>query len=205
MKKEYSFIAKAYDPLLYFFIHSLRKEVMNMILDYKEKSILDLCCGTGDQLKLLAKNNFKNLHCLDMSEDMLREAKKNNFNIKIYEEDAIKTNFSDESFDLILISFAVHEKDKVTQENFLNEAYRILKKNGSLLVLDYDFNKKTSILIKLIIYTIERIAGKEHYINFKNYIKNKGLLSLINTEKFKILENKQKDFRGTSIFFYKKV
>jgi len=205
MKKEYGFIAKIYDPLLYFFIHPLRKEVMNTLLDYKEKTILDLCCGTGDQFKLLAKNDFKNLHCLDVSRDMLCRAKKNSFNIKIYEEDATKTNFPNESFDLILISFAIHEKNRITQKNFLNETYRILKKDGSLLILDYNLNKKTSVLVKFIIYIIERIAGREHYVNFKSYIKNKGLLSLINTEKFKILENKQKDFRGTSIFFYKKV
>ena len=178
---------------------------MESILNYKDKIILDLCCGTGNQLKLLSKNNFKNLYCLDFSSAMLKQVQKNSFNIKIYQEDATKTNFKNEFFDLIIISFVIHEKERNTQKKFLEEAHRILKKGGTLLVLDYDIGKKTSILTKALIYTIERIAGKNHYYNFKNYIKNKGLPGLINPEKFQTLSKKQKKFKGTSMFFHKKI
>jgi len=205
MKKEYSFIAKIYDPLLYFFIHSMRLNLMEIILDYKNKSILDLCCGTGNQLKLLSKNDFKNLHCLDLSSAMLKQAQKNNINIKFYKENATKTNFKDELFDLLIISFAIHEKNKSTQEDILKEAHRILKKDGALVILDYDLNEKNNLWLKATIYTIKRIARKKHYYNFKNYIKNKGLLSLVNPKKFLIIEDKQKNFKGVSISLYKKL
>jgi len=84
MKSEYDFIAKIYDPVLYLVLKPIRIAVMKMLLKYKGKSILDLCCGTGNQLKLLSRNGFKDLHCLDISNPMLEIARKNNYRIKIY-------------------------------------------------------------------------------------------------------------------------
>ena len=71
MKSDYDFIAKIYDPVLYIVLKPIRIAVKNVLLKYREKSIIDLCCGTGNQLKLLSKNGFKNLHCLDISNSML--------------------------------------------------------------------------------------------------------------------------------------
>ena len=170
MKSEYDFIAKIYDPVLYLVLKPIRIAVMNVLLKYKEKSILDLCCGTGNQLKLLSRNGFKDLHCLDISNPMLEIARKNDSRIKIYNEDATKTNFENESFDIVLISFALHKKDRSTQESFIKEAHRLIKKDGFILIVDYNFDNKTAKLVKIGINIIERIAGKEHYNNFKGYI-----------------------------------
>ncbi|MBW1815080.1 MAG: class I SAM-dependent methyltransferase, partial [Deltaproteobacteria bacterium] len=125
--------------------------------------MLDLCCGTGNQIKLLAKHGFTNLHCLDVSASMLEIAKKSDYPIHIYNEDATKTHFDDESFDIVIISFAIHEKDKATQQNLINETHRLLKKDGFLLVVDFAFDGRTTILSKIAIRFIERLAGGEHY------------------------------------------
>ncbi|MBW2163998.1 MAG: class I SAM-dependent methyltransferase [Deltaproteobacteria bacterium] len=204
MKSEYDFIAKIYDPVLYLVLKPIRIAVMKMLLKYKEKSILDLCCGTGNQLKLLSRNGFKDLHCLDISNPMLEIARKNDYQIKIYNEDATKTNFKNESFDITIISFALHEKDRSTQENFINEAHRLIKKDGFILVVDYNFDNKTPKLVKIGISIIERIAGKEHYNNFKGYIQNNGLLSLINKDKFKLIKAHKRLFNGVVMSMYQK-
>ena len=204
MKSEYDFIAKIYDPVLYLALKPIRIAVMNVLLKYKEKSILDLCCGTGNQLKLLSRNGFKDLHCLDISNPMLEIARKNDYRIKIYNEDATKTNFENESFDIAIISFALHEKDRGTQESFINEAHRLIKKDGFILVVDYNFDNKTPKLVKIGISIIERIAGKEHYNNFKGYIRNKGLLSLINKDKFKLIKAHKRLFSGVVMSMYQK-
>ncbi|NOR05318.1 MAG: methyltransferase domain-containing protein [Deltaproteobacteria bacterium] len=204
MKSEYDFIAKIYDPLLYLVLKPIRIAVMNVLLKYKEKSILDLCCGTGNQLKLLSRNGFKDLHCLDISNSMLEIARKNDSQIKIYNEDATKTNFSNESFDIVIISFALHEKDRSTQKSFIHEAHRLIKKDGFILVVDYSFDNKTPKLIKIGINIIERIAGKEHYNNFKGYIRNNGLLSLINKDKFKLIKVHKRLFSGVVMSMYQK-
>ena len=204
MKSEYDFIAKIYDPVLYLVLKPIRIAVMKLLLKYKEKSILDLCCGTGNQLKLLSRNGFKDLHCLDISNPMLEIARKNDYRIKIYNEDATKTNFENESFDIVIISFALHEKDRNTQKSFINEAHRLIKKDGFILVVDYDFDNKTPKLVKIGISIIERIAGKEHYNNFKGYIRNNGLLSLINKDKFKLIKAHKRLFNGVVMSRYQK-
>lgn len=89
--KNYDLVAKMYDPLLYLFLNPIRKKVMNELQEFKEHSIIDLCCGTGNQLKFLAKNDFKSLHCLDISSSMLDVAKKGEYNINYYNEDATST------------------------------------------------------------------------------------------------------------------
>ena len=55
-----------------------------------------------------------------------------------------------------------------------------------MLVVDFIFDSKTSRLTKLVINSVERIAGKEHYNNFESYIKKHGLSSLIKPVKFKL-------------------
>jgi len=118
MKSNSGFMAKIYDPIFYLPLKSIRIAVMDELLKYKEKVILDLCCGTGNQLNLLSKHGFRNLHCLDISDSMLEIAKRNNSSIKIYNEDAIKTSFNNASFDVIIISFAIHEKIGILNKLF---------------------------------------------------------------------------------------
>ena len=205
MKSNYGFTAKIYDPIFYLALKPIRIAVMNELLKYKEKIILDLCCGTGNQIKLLSKHGFRNLYCLDISDSMLEIAKRSDSSIKIYNEDATKTSFDDASFDVVIISFAIHEKDRNTQQALINEAYRIIKKDGLMLVVDYVFDNKTTKFGRILISIIERIAGGEHYRNFKNYIQNKGLSSLIKMDKFKLIKCNRMSSGAVTISIYHKI
>ena len=205
MKEDYKSSANFYDPLLYVFIQPLRKAVLNELLEYKDKAILDLCCGTGNQLKLLAKHGFSNLHCLDLSEDMLRVAKKGDYPLKIYHQDATETGLDDAAFDVVMLSFAVHEKDRETQERMLDEAHRLLKKDGIILVVDFIFDDKTQNLGRWGIRSIEKMAGGEHYANFKKYIQNNGLASLMKEDKFKFVKSHRMAFNGVTVSKYQKI
>ncbi|OQY33572.1 MAG: methyltransferase [Anaerolineaceae bacterium 4572_5.1] len=204
MKEEYAFSAKYYDQLLYLAINPLRLAVMKELSQHKDSAILDLCCGTGNQLKLLSKNGFKNLHCLDLSEAMLNVAKKGEHPIKIYTEDATKTSFDDAAFDIVMLSFAIHEKDRSTQEKLIEEAHRLLNEEGFILIVDYAFDERTRKLGKWGIDLIERMAGGEHYLNFKGYIENNGLESLIKAEKFELVKDDRMSFNGVTISIYRK-
>lgn len=205
MKSNYNLMAKIYDPIFHLALKPIRIAVMNELLKYKEKIILDLCCGTGNQFKLLSKHGFKNLYCLDISNSMLEIAKRTDSSIKIYNEDATKTSFDDASFDVVIISFAIHEKDRNTQQALINEAYRIIKKDGLMLVVDYVFDNKTTKFSRILISIIERIAGGEHYRNFKNYIQNKGLSSLIKKDRFKLIKCNRMSSGAVTISIYHKI
>ena len=135
---------------------------------------------------------------------MLKIARKGNFPIKVYAEDATRTGLKAGSFHVIIISFAIHEKDRNTQETMVNEAYRIMKKNGLMLIVDFVFDERTTLPGKLGITLMERMAGKEHYGNFKRYIQNKGFSTLIKPEKFELVKSERKLFNGLSISLYRK-
>jgi len=205
MKEDYNFSATIYDPVLYLALNPIRLAVMDELSQHKDSSILDLCCGTGNQLKLLSKNVFKNLHCLDLSKEMLRVAEKGGYPIKIYNEDATETNFDDASFDIVIISFAIHEKDRETQEKLIEETHRLIKESGTILIIDFSFDEKTTKLGKMGIDFIERMAGGEHYLNFKGYIANGGLESLIKEDKFKFVKDVRAAFNGVTISTYQKI
>ncbi|MEA2007802.1 MAG: class I SAM-dependent methyltransferase [Chloroflexota bacterium] len=205
MKEDYASSANTYDPLLYLVINPIRVAVMNELLAYKDSSILDLCCGTGNQLKLLSKTGFKNLHCLDISEAMLNVAEKGGHPIEIYTEDATKTSFDDAVFDIVMISFAIHEKDRETQEKLVEEAHRLVNKEGFILIVDYAFDDKTTKLGRMGISLIERMAGGEHYRNFKGYIENNGLESLMKADKFELVKDNRRAFNGVTISTYQKI
>lgn len=205
MVDEYKKMAYFYDYLLFFAMLPFRNEIKKVLKNDKNKKILDLCCGTGNQLKILNKNGFTNLHCLDISEAMLSVADSGKYSdYEIYHRDATATNFPDESFDIILLSFAIHEKDEIVRNNMLKEAYRILKEDGKLIITDYIFTKRSFFLAKWVITLIEKIAGKEHYKNFKSYNKLGGLNNLISKTEFIKYNETIKVFNTIGIFYFKK-
>jgi len=205
MSNEYDVIAGIYDPILYPALRSIRKSVLKELLPYADKSILDICCGTGNQLKLLARNSFTDLHCLDISNSMLEIARKNSSPFTCYHKDAADTDFADKTFDIAILSFAIHEKDWIIAENILKEAHRILKPEGRILIVDYIFDDKTAFFSKILIRIIERLAGKDHYRHFKNFISRNGLSNLIKNDRFKLVKSQRKFFNGITISMYEKI
>jgi len=190
--------------MLYLALKPIRLAVMDELSQHKDSLILDLCCGTGNQLKLLSKNGFKYLHCLDLSKGMLNVAQKGGHPIEIYNQDATKTSFDDAIFDIVMLSFAIHEKDRETQEKLIEEAHRLVSEDGLILIVDYFFDEKTTRFGKIGINLIEKIAGGEHNRNFKGYIENGGLESLLKADKFELVKDNRRTFNGVTISTYQK-
>ncbi len=204
MKKEYGFPAKIYDPMLYLALNPIRKAVMRELDGHEESSILDLCCGTGNQLKMLSNNGFKSLHCLDLSESMLEVARRGDHSITVHREDAARTGFGDREFNVEILSFALHEKERQTQLEIIREAHRILGDGGLLLVVDFAFDDRTSVPGRFGAITIERMAGGEHYRNFKRYKQGGGLSAIIDGKAFRHAKSIRKAYGAVTISTYRK-
>jgi demethylmenaquinone methyltransferase/2-methoxy-6-polyprenyl-1,4-benzoquinol methylase len=183
--EEYKYTSKFYDILLYPFVHTIRNKVVDVIKRHKYNAILDVCCGTGDQIKLLKQNGIDS-EGIDISNDMLNIAANGKIKAKCRLENATSTSYEDNQFELVMTSFALHEKDHTTAMQILKEMIRVSSKD--LLIVDYELGEKTSFISKWLIYLIERIAGKEHYLNFKSYINLGGLGGLLNDIKFDTIE-----------------
>jgi len=183
--EEYKYTSKFYDILLYPFVRTIRNKVVDVIKRHKYNTILDVCCGTGDQIKLLKQHGIDS-EGIDISSDMLSVAANGKIKAKCRLENAADTSYDDNQFELVMASFALHEKDHAIAKQILKEMVRV--SNKSLLIVDYELGKKTSFISKWLIYLIEWIAGKEHYLNFKSYINLGGLDGLLNDIKFDTIE-----------------
>jgi len=106
----------------------------------KDDKLLDLCGGHGRHSLELARRGYKNLTVLDYSGYLIRlgsrMAKEKNVNVKFIKRDARKSRLKDNDYSGVFImanSFGYFPSNK---ENLrlLREAYRILKKDGKLLL-----------------------------------------------------------------------
>ena len=108
--------------------------------------IADLGAGDGMVAQLLA-SRAKKVYCIDNAKRMVEKgsqlAKKNGLTNLIYKHgDIEKVPLGDASVDLALMSQSLHHAQH--PEIAIEEAFRILKPNGKLLVLDlkeHDFEK----------------------------------------------------------------
>lgn len=138
--------------------------------------VLDVACGTGS-LSLAMAGKVSHVSGIDLSEEMVDVAKRSAGrrgikNVTFDNMDASDlSSFRDNEFDVAVSSMAVHQFDAGLALNILKEMKRIATE---IIIMDYNFPVPTGVL-RPVIYTIERIAGGDHYRNFRIYNRLGGL------------------------------
>jgi len=159
--------------------------------------VLDVCCGTGDQVFYYAENGITATG-IDLNPKMIQVAqkdrrKKNFKNISFQIADATNLPFPDNYFDFASISFALHEKERGVRDKIIFEMKRVVKKGEGLIFIDFKHPLPPNPL-SFFIRGIERYAGKEHFENFKDYLRQGGLQEIL--EKNKIRKEKREILKG---------
>ncbi len=175
--EEYA-VAPVYDYLLDPFVRMSRIKILELCRKYDYATILDVCCGTGDQLKLLGKNGFR-VSGVDLSEKMLEVSKRGEFNPQCRLEDASDMTYPDDSFDAAMTTFALHEKSAETSRAIVEEMLRVVKPGGHLILTDFRLSEETFFIAGAMVHAIERFAGGEHYRNFRSYNEAGGIPSIL--------------------------
>jgi demethylmenaquinone methyltransferase/2-methoxy-6-polyprenyl-1,4-benzoquinol methylase len=101
-------------------------------------------------------------------------------------------DFQPATFDLVMISFALHECGWPAAVDMLDEVYRVLKPGGQLLIVDYADLKHVRGHVRLAISAIEFLAGRHHFSNFRNYHRKGGLRALIDPHRFSLLTSRKR-------------
>ena len=139
-------VASKYDIMNYIMsvgIHRIWKEaMMDWLAPRPGQRLLDVAGGTGDiSFKFLKRAGSGHATVLDITENMLIEGRKRAETDQILDRldwivgDAMSLPFADNSFDVYTISFGIRN---VTQpQEALNEAFRILRPGGRLMVLEF--------------------------------------------------------------------
>jgi len=111
------------------------------ILERPDAVVLDLCCGTGDLAFALARGAKARIIGADFSHTMLVRArgKAENVNgaapLAFFEADALQLPLADESFDLVTSAFGF--RNLANYEDGLRELFRVLKRGGTLAILEF--------------------------------------------------------------------
>ncbi len=108
-----------------------------------ETRILDLCCGSGQTTQFLVKQSSQ-VTGIDASSTAIDRAKKSVPEAKYVEALAEKMPFSDQEFDLVHSSVALHEMKTEQLREILREVYRVLKPGGIFTFID--LHKPTNVL-----------------------------------------------------------
>ena len=116
-----------------------RKKAIKKILN-NPKEILDIATGTSDFAISAAKHTQANITGIDISDQMIYvgnkkiQQKKLHNRIKLNIEDSEKLPFNDNSYDAITAGFGVRNFENL--EKGLSEIYRVVKKNGYVVILE---------------------------------------------------------------------
>ena len=115
--------------------------VKQIMADEAKGVCVDIGCGPGTLIANLAnKNKQMNFIGIDLSDEMLKIAKINidkgglNDRVKFIKGLAENVPLLDSSVDLVVSEFFMHEWNNVNKA--LEEAYRILKPQGKLMIFD---------------------------------------------------------------------
>lgn len=148
----------------------------------RNMDILELACGTG-QLSFRLGSRVRLWEATDFSENMIAEAKKQGRSSRLHfsVQDATKLPYTEDSFDAVLISNALHIMPH--PEKALEEIQRVLKPGGLLFAPTFIHGEGTG--FRLRVRLMELVGFKTYYKwsaeEFVQYIEKCG---------FSVLEQK---------------
>ena len=175
-----------------------KKNLISWMNPSKNKTLIDVACGTGDLGKLFLDltNKDGKIFCIDPNKGMISKGKikLNNYNnIKWVIAPAEKLPIENNSCDYYTISFGLRNTKNLNKA--ISEAYRVLKPGGRYLCLEFSKIQNTNLNFiyknysKLIPLIGKAIVGhKEPYEylvkSIEEFINQEELIDLMKINKF---------------------
>jgi demethylmenaquinone methyltransferase/2-methoxy-6-polyprenyl-1,4-benzoquinol methylase len=170
-----------------------RRKLANKISKDKKLKVLDLATGTGDLLiSLLKKNpNITEAIGLDISENMLALCRQSiskhklNDRINLVRADAVNSGLPDESFGVITMGFGIRNTPDAFK--ILCEIYRLLRKGGTVLILEFAL-------------PTNRIIRKCYLLYLRNFVPLLGRIISGDKNAYRYLNTSIENFYGMDDF-----
>jgi ubiquinone/menaquinone biosynthesis C-methylase UbiE len=151
--------------------------------------VLDVCCGTGSHLGRYQLHQCA-LFGLDASPDMLAVAQARlGTGAHLDRGDATCLPYANSAFDLVSCQLALHSISAEDRAAVLEEARRVLKPDGRILLIDFHpgpYELLRGWLTRAAVVAVEFIAGGEHYGNHRQFMASGGLRGLAHEQGLQI-------------------
>ena len=163
------------------FLSRAKRRVCELVQELGRSRVLEVGCGTCVQAAIIAKRGI-DVTGVDLKERLFPSPKSPRLppSLSFFQADGRGLPFPNGRFDCVLTSMVLHEMDPRDRRPTLREMIRVLSDDGVLLIMDFDFHlDRDRGYAALIIRIIERIAGREHHRNFRNFMTAGGVPPLL--------------------------
>ena len=129
--------------------------------EFKDKEVLDMCCGHGEALDSLYEMGYRRLSGVDIT---VTEELNADPRFRIQQADVTKTGLPDASYDWITCIHSMHHLANFENvSRFVDESWRLLRPGGRLSILDFP----ASLQIKLAFWYFR--MPKLHFTPYLKY------------------------------------
>jgi 2-polyprenyl-3-methyl-5-hydroxy-6-metoxy-1,4-benzoquinol methylase len=180
------------DPL----ISGVRQSIIKSTT--QSSTVLDIACGTGT-LAIDMADSGRFITAIDLDTDLIsyateRASRRGMRNITFKVLDASDLSmFGNKEFNFAVTSMAVHQFEPQLAISILSGMKRIA---STVIIADYNYPMHENIA-GLVAHGIEKMAGGDHYLNFRNYMKMGGITYFTGKAG---LEIKSSVIRGSGVF-----
>jgi len=195
--------AAHYDRFVGPVTHALRHTGMKMYPPKPGMKVLEVGCGTGLNLMLYRQAGCS-VYGIDLSPSMLEVAyTKLGEDADLQLGDASNMRYQNNFFDLVIAMFLLHDMPSDIRPAVMREMIRVTKQEGRVLIIDFHpgpIRFPMGWIYKALILFIERVAGREHFSNYRDFLSRKGIPGLIEPQK--LIVDRQRTVRAENIAFF---
>ena len=149
-----------------------RRKAINLLKSHPPKQILDIATGTGDFAIQALKLNPESIKGIDISEGMIKQGQQKIINrnldnkIELMLGDSENLVFEDNKFGAVIVAFGVRNFENLNKG--LSEMYRVLNKNGKVVILEFSkpskfpFKQVYNLYFKYILPIIGKMVSRDH-------------------------------------------
>lgn len=124
------------------FTNFIYKNALGKKYDFNHKMILDFGCGIGSSSFLFPSAGYIGIDC---DECRVEYAKKHNPDYRFITVKDNKIPLPDNSMDFVMIFSVLHHIPSDTLKQYLSEFHRVLKKDGSIIIVEPCLMKNTKL------------------------------------------------------------
>ena len=189
-----------YDGFLEPPLKNIKKKVAHFVSRYDLYPVLDICCGSGVQCFRIFGNSRGGVYGLDLDRKMVRYAVSKYPHIPFVCADAASVPFKDNSLRGVILSYALHDKPPEKRTEILQEVKRLLNPEGKIVFVDFEppWSMKSRVA-KLYVWGIEKMAGKDHFQNGRQFLLAGGLRAFLRRNGLEEVERHDIESAHTSI------
>lgn len=202
-KDPYRTSAAHYDRFIGPITHALRLNGMKLYPPKPEMKVLEVGCGTGSNLMLYREAGCS-VYGIDVSPSMLGIARtKLGEDATLQLGDASTMQYQDSFFDVVIAMFVFHEMASEIRPLVMREMIRVTKRDGRVLMIDFHpgpIRFPMGWIYKGFILFLERVAGAEHFSNYREFLSLKGVPGLIENQEL-IVDRRKIVSAGNIAFF----